>query len=72
MSLNQRYIFFIQFHISKYGTLPKHIVDSTTKSQISLIYSSYFNYVKSLIKRSVYWQNFNLTPKYSLINKLCC
>ena len=54
MSLNQRYIFFIQFDISKYETLPKHIVDSTTKSQISLIYSSYFNYVKSLIKRSVY------------------
>ena len=32
MSLNQRYIFFIQFDISKYGTLQKHIVDSTTKS----------------------------------------
>ena len=32
MSLNQRYIFFIQFDISKYETLPKIIVDSTTKS----------------------------------------
>ena len=32
MSLNQRYIFFIQFDILKYGTLQKHIVYSTTKS----------------------------------------